>query len=225
VPLRLDDVSLSLPVTMAAGRERDYHLRIERRETSAVVEVLSDLTAPGGRVVRADLRHASAALTTAAGWPEPVREPLPEPADTPVTPGFYGGDGPVRLSGPFASLADVRAGTGRATARFAPDLGEAAATVATLRTPALLVDALLQLALIAEHGPDPRIPAGIGRVEYRTGGNDADLLRRYGPRIVLGARAGVATAQAPDGTVLARVHGVRAGGAPAPAAAKEVAVR
>ncbi|MEQ0565507.1 SDR family oxidoreductase [Amycolatopsis sp. NEAU-NG30] len=225
VPLRLDDVSLSLPVTMTAGRERDYHLRIERRETSAVVEVLSDLTAPGGRVVRADLRHASAALTTAAGWPEPVREPLPDPADTPVTPGFYGGHGPVRLSGPFASLADVRAGTGRATARFAPDLGEAAATVATLRTPALLVDALLQLALIAEHGPDPRIPAGIGRVEYRTGGNDADLLRRYGPRIVLGARAGVATAQAPDGTVLARVHGVRAGGAAAPAAVKEVAVR
>jgi hypothetical protein len=90
-----------------------------------------------------------------------------------------------------------------------PQLDGWADVFATLRIPVLLLDALLQLTLLAGHRDEqPPMPVGIDRVDLLTEHNDIGLAAKHGNRIILSVAGSSATAQAPDGTVLLRVHGV-----------------
>jgi NAD(P)-dependent dehydrogenase (short-subunit alcohol dehydrogenase family)/3-oxoacyl-(acyl-carrier-protein) synthase len=215
-PVLVRAATFSLPVITTGGARRTHHLHRRVGPEAVSVQMLSDLAAPDGVVFRRDLLNAQAEVVLLDRWPEPLVEPLPVCTGEPRVPAFYTPGGMVGLSGPFASLAEVRTNSGDATARFAPELGAWTTAFGGLRTPALLVDALLQLALLAqagEHGPE--LPAGIDRIEFFTGHNDVALLERHGTAITLSATGTSASAQAPDGTVLVRVHGVHPSGAPA----------
>lgn len=205
LPVALHDAKFYFPVT--AVHDRSYHLR----RAGGSVQVLSDLTAPNGRVFRKDLLNAEIAVGFAPTRPEPVREPLPPLAGEPLVPGYYAPGGPVALSGPFVSLGEVRSGPWLTTARFVPRLDGWSDVFATLKIPVLLLDALLQLALLAGHEDEqPPMPVGIDRVDLLTEHNDVGLVAEHGDGIILSVAAATATAtaQAPDGTVLLRVHGV-----------------
>ncbi|MER5217203.1 SDR family oxidoreductase [Streptomyces sp. NPDC002838] len=208
---------------------RTRSLRADRTGLETV-RVLGDITAPDGRVLRADVVHAELGVEYGPRTPPTVDAPaVPgREAARPGTPVFYRPRSPIRLSGPFASLTDLWVGAGSATARFAPEVGEWGERFAACRLPVLLIDALTQIALLidgrsAEPDADPgiaRVPTAIGRVELFTTDNDTGLLRLHGPgRITLSAvdDRGAAWAAAPDGTLLARLIGVRA--APAVGAA------
>ncbi|MFD8493102.1 SDR family oxidoreductase [Amycolatopsis sp. NPDC059657] len=203
VPVALRDAKFYFPVTS----NRACHLRVR----DGKVEVLSDLAGPDGQVFRHDLLNAEIGVTFAGRRPEPVKEPLPPSGGEPFVPAYYSPGGLVELSGPFASLGEVRVGQGWMTAHFAPRLGRWSGVFATLTIPALLLDALLQLTLLTrQHGERPPAPVAIDRVDVLTEHNDVALTGKYGDRIVLSATRDTATAQAPDGTVLLRVHGVMA---------------
>jgi len=226
-PVTVKEARFHFPVATVPGRARTYHLRrvdTEPGGNTTAIHLLSDLAAPDGSIFRRDLLNAEATVTVPAVLPALPPDPLPARRGEQLVPEFYSPGGLVDLSGPFASLEQVQAGDGRITARFAPHLGIWAGTFATLTTPALLVDALLQLALLAAHRDNPvtdapPMPVGIERIDLYTGLNDTDLLDRHGEGIALSADpvSGVATAQAPDGAVLLRVRGVQASKA-APAA-------
>ena len=220
-PVEVRNATFALPVL--TDTRHIHRLRSRHHGGTTSVELLSDLVAPDGTVFRRDVLNARAEVIALDEKARPPAEP-PTPPDsgTPVRPAFYAGGGLVRLTGPFASLTDVRADAGRATARFAPDLGEWAAALDGLRTPALLVDALLQLTLLAGTDQRTAVPAAIDRIELFTDRNDVALLDRHGTGIVLGAADGTATAQTPDGAVLARVHGVRPSTTPSPRQQAEV---
>ncbi|HET6707836.1 SDR family NAD(P)-dependent oxidoreductase, partial [Amycolatopsis sp.] len=219
-PVEVRNATFALPVL--TGTRHVHRLRCDRRGDAACVELLSDLVAPDGTVFRRDVLNARAEVSTLEERSRPAVEPLPQASGTPLRPGFYADGGLVRLTGPFASLTDVRVDTRRATARFAPELGEWTAAFDGLRTPALLVDGLLQLSLLAGADQGTAVPAAIDRIELFTGQNDVSLLERHGNGVVLSAADRTATAQAPDGTVLARVHGVRASRTASPRRQEEV---
>ncbi|OLZ60713.1 SDR family oxidoreductase [Amycolatopsis keratiniphila] len=206
VPVAVHDAKFYFPVTTV--QDRLYHLR----RVEGVVQVLSDLAGPDGQVFRQDLLNAEVGVTFAATRPEAPREPLPSRDGLPLVPGYYSPGGPVALSGPFVSLGEVRIGHALTTARFVPRLDGWSDVFATLRIPVLLLDALLQLTLLARQRDDqpPPMPVGIDRVDLLTEHNDIGLVARHGTGIILSVKDSTATAQAPDGTVLLRVHGVAA---------------
>nr|WP_237289957.1 polyketide synthase dehydratase domain-containing protein [Streptomyces gilvosporeus] len=218
------------PVTAREnGAQSVYRIRDagSRQAGLETVELIGDVTTPDGRVLQRGVVHARLSV---------AHQPLiPTPPDVPVapdhgsgqpgTPVFYHPRCPIHLSGLVASLAELRTWQGGATARFHPEIGTWNGRFAACRLPVLLIDALTQLALLTDGrsaAPDAapgtaRVPTAIDRVELFTPDNDTGLLSRYGGAgITLGARTGHnqaeadAWAAAPDGSVLARVIGVRA---------------
>ncbi|MFB9908783.1 SDR family oxidoreductase [Allokutzneria oryzae] len=194
----ITDLEFHAPVAFLPGSDLDYRVV---NGVDGSVRVLSDLTAPDGRLLRADRLHMSCTVHSgpltapAADSREPVGEPL--------TPSFYRPGGEVELSGPFASLRDVRVAGGHTTARFGPELNEE--DFSRFRIPVLLVDALVQMTLL----PRAEVPVRIGRIELHTEHNDVELLSRYGNGVVLTASTtGTAVATTADGTTLAVVSGV-----------------
>ncbi|MCP3805266.1 SDR family oxidoreductase [Allokutzneria sp. A3M-2-11 16] len=161
--------------------------------------VLSDLIAPNGALLKADRVHMTYTIHKGSSG-SPVVERVP---GSPITPPFYGPGGEVELSGPFASLRDVRTSDAGGSAVFAPSLGEW--DFASFRIPVLLVDALVQLLLL----PRTAIPVRIGRIELRTDLNDVELLSRYGNEIVLATDTSGSAVASVAGDVLAVVSGVR----------------
>ncbi|WP_410625155.1 SDR family oxidoreductase [Amycolatopsis sp. cmx-8-4] len=219
-PIEVRNATFAMPVLTETRHA--HRLRCRRHGETALVEVLSDLVAPNGTVFRRDVLNARMEVIALGKRSHPTVEPLPPDSGSPVRPRFYADGDMVRLTGPFASLTDVRVDAERATARFAPELGKWAAALDGLRTPALLVDALLQLSLLAGAGRGTAVPVGIDRIELFTDRNDIGLLDCHGNTIRLSVADDIAAAQAPDGAVLVRVQGVRAGGAAAPRKLAEV---
>ncbi|QTR03392.1 polyketide synthase dehydratase domain-containing protein [Saccharothrix algeriensis] len=184
--------------------------------------VRREVGAPDGRVLRRDRLHAEAVVEFAGGRPAPEPPDPPDPGAPPDPPdpgappgaGFRYAAGPVALDQPFTGLVGVRVGDGRARARFRPAHGGGAARRAALRLPVLLVDALLQGALLARHpgaaGGLLPVPVGVARVDLLSAHNDVELLDRHGDGIAVVADGDGAAALAPDGTPLLRLAGVRA---------------
>jgi NAD(P)-dependent dehydrogenase (short-subunit alcohol dehydrogenase family)/3-oxoacyl-(acyl-carrier-protein) synthase len=230
VPTALRNARFSFPVTVTGSSPgRSYHLR----RTGATTRLLSNLVAPNGTMLRTDMSHAEVDVVFGDAR-TPVRQPVPAPSGSETTPDYYTPGGQILLSGPFASLGRVRVEPFQATAMFSASLsGTDAVVFGDLRIPALLLDSLLQLTLLAGHtnaepGTPLPVPVGVRRVDLLTEHNDVELLNRYGDTIHLTAdtRSGTAVAQAPDGTLLLRVHGVQAS-TPAgrPRAAAEMGTR
>ncbi|MEV0675204.1 SDR family oxidoreductase [Actinosynnema sp. NPDC050436] len=227
VPVAVSGLEFHVPLTVLgrAGRACSVEVSDDGRDRTRV-RVLADVVAPGGRVVRRDRAHAQAVVHFGPRLPAPP--PRVPPGGSVPESGFrYDAVGPVELGVPFACLADVRAGGGRAQARFRPAPGRWAERLAGLRLPVLLVDALIQCSLIrdvlgtGDHGaagPLP-VPVGVDRVELFTDANDVGLLDRHGDGVAVVADGGGAVAVAPDGTPLVRLTGVRAA---SPTPAREV---
>ncbi|MBW4717307.1 SDR family oxidoreductase [Saccharothrix obliqua] len=215
VPVAVSDLEFRAPLTVLGRAGRTCSVEASDTGDGRVrVRVLADVVAPDGRLLVGGRPHAAAVVEFAARHPRPAAGSAPG-APPPETGFRYGTTGPVVLDPPFACLAEVRAGAHRARARFRPSLGRWAERLAGLRLPVLLVDALIQCALIAdrrdEDDPLP-IPTGVERVEWYTGANDVELLDRHGDGITVVAADGDAVASAPDGTPLVRLTGVRAAG-------------
>ncbi|MFF1613946.1 SDR family oxidoreductase [Amycolatopsis sp. NPDC058278] len=214
VPVAVSDLAFHAPLTVLsrAGCACTVEVSDDSRDRVRV-RVLADVVAPDGRVVRRDRLHAGTVVEFAPERPTSPPQELPEtvPPDAEFR---YDAAGPVVLEPPFACLADVRTGDGRARAWFRPGLDRWTERLAGLRLPVLLMDALIQCSLIAgrgdaANGPLP-VPVGVDRVELFTDANDVELLDRHGGGIAVVAADGGAMALAPDGTLLVRLTGVRA---------------
>ena len=227
-PIRLCDLRFHAPVTVRlghAGRSPVYRASLRPdpdNADQADAWVLSDVTTPDGVVLKRDHLHAQARVVLGTGLPTAPPLYLPGLDGDQVVPAYYGDHHAVRLSGPFRSLLRARVTRDGAAAEFGPLLGEWAERFAACRIPVLLLDALVQLALLAEAGDPgtadgrgmPLVPVGIQQVELFTELNDVALLARYGTEISVAAgrlsgAAGAAVAAAPDGTVLIRATGIR----------------
>lgn len=126
-----------------------------------------------------------------------------------LTPEYYTRGSRVELSGPFASLVDVRVDGRGASARFAPELGVWRGVFESFRIPALLLDALFQFTVLTRCGAGPvLVPVGVDRIEVFTEHNDVELLDRHGSAIVLTTDDDTTVALTPEGVVLIRVSGL-----------------
>ncbi|WP_214370577.1 SDR family oxidoreductase [Pseudonocardia sp. H11422] len=203
----LRDVRFHAPVAAMPNKATTYRIRRD----ATVVHVLSDVVAPNGTVLRKDRLHAEVGVEFSPIPHGVVRVPIPRPEGPVLTPGYYVPGSRVELSGPFASLVDVRVATGTGSARFAPQLGTWREVFAGFCIPALLLDALFQFIVLTRCGAGPiLVPAGVERVELFTEHNDVELLDRYGSEIVLATESatGASVALTPEGVVLMRVSGL-----------------
>ncbi|MBB5957178.1 NAD(P)-dependent dehydrogenase (short-subunit alcohol dehydrogenase family)/3-oxoacyl-(acyl-carrier-protein) synthase [Saccharothrix tamanrassetensis] len=239
-PVAVTGLVFHAPITIQDGPGGTCYIEVSDDGPGvARVRLTGDVVARDGRVLRRDRLHAEAAVVFGGHQPAPGPAPPPGPGPGPgPSPGpapgqvfghapgrgldrhtaplpgsgfRYDAAGPVALDPPFTCLTDVRAGRGRARARFRPALDQWIERFAGLRLPVLLVDGLVQCALIANSaaGPLP-IPTAVDRVDFLTCHNDVELLDRHGGHLVVVADTTGATALAPDGTPLVRVHGVHA---------------
>ncbi len=180
---------------------------------SVLVRVTSDVTAPGGRVLRRDREHFRATVLT--GPPRQVTVPVPgEDVDQPVGSPYYHPESPVLLSGGFRTTSEWRTGHSGASALWRPEPGSLPEVCAVLTLPTLLLDGLARthaLRPMAEGGQEVEVPRYIRRVEWFTSGTDVDLAERYptGIRLHWDAATGVFSAVAPDGSPLAVIDAVQ----------------
>jgi [acyl-carrier-protein] S-malonyltransferase len=207
VATSLHELRFYEPVFASTG----YRLVVRAAENGgSAVQILSDVIAPDGRLLRKDRVHARADVRLAPEFRQAPHLPPPVPAGRAVSPVYYERDAPLRLDGPFASMADVKVGGGGGTARFAPDLGEWTGRLGTFHLPALLLDAVIQLSLLTAGNGSALVPVAIREIEVFTGLNDVQVADHFGTAVTLHAVPGqFAVAQAPDGTVLLRIDGVQ----------------
>ncbi|MDI5979860.1 SDR family NAD(P)-dependent oxidoreductase [Amycolatopsis magusensis] len=177
------------------------------------VQVLSDVVASTGQVLSRDRRHA--VLDVALGRPDPP-PPQPDPPPTSAarhTDPCCRSDSPIRLSGVFHNTVDIIAGHDRVHARCQSQLAPADAfTHAAL--PVLLLDALGRTCCYAIDSPGTmtvHVPAGIDRIDVYVPLSDNALAVRYptGTSLHGDLSQDRYTAVAPDGTVIARISGLR----------------
>ncbi|MEU3624900.1 hypothetical protein BS329_01690 [Amycolatopsis coloradensis] len=180
---------------------------------SVLVRVTSDVTTPGGRVLRRDREHFRATVLT--GPPRRVTTPVPgEDIDQPVGSPYYDPRSPVLLSGGFRTTSEWRAGRSGASALWRPDPGSLPEVCAVLALPTLLLDGLARtrpLCPVAEGVQELEVPRYVRRVEWFTGDTDVDLAERHpaGIRLHWDAATGVFSAVAPDGNPLTVMEGVQ----------------
>ena len=139
------------------------------RETIVQVRVLSDFVHANGAVLRRDTQHMST-LVVLPARPLELGEPRALDAEDAleVQDPYLHAEAPVRLSGPFASLASVACGVATTSAPFRPV--EPPAELAGALTPVLLLDALFRAA--GTRAAEPTIPilapVHCGRLELAT---------------------------------------------------------
>ncbi|WP_314409061.1 hotdog fold thioesterase [Streptomyces kroppenstedtii] len=230
VPRSFHDVSFEAFVRLPAAGRPPLVLKavtdlVERAPGRAVVEVrlLSDVVLPTGRVVHVDRTHMTTRVVLGSYLPQrPFWEDArraPDEAAT-VADVYCAGHAAHRLSGAFDSLRDLRLHDSGGSARWHPVAGPSHPAYARFRTPAILLDALLRTGQLC--GPDggadvPAVPLGMRKVTLNTQGNDIVLAGLFGSAVELHHLNGTAAsdqerqqlALAPDGTVLARVDGLR----------------
>ncbi len=210
-PLVITNLRFPAPLTLPATTGRAVAVRVDRTGDGLRVRLRADVVAHG-QVLRRDRLHAEATIGTADHAPQPATT-TPPPAVGTATRFRYGGEGPVALDPPFASLTDVHTGPGWAAATFRPHLDPWAERLAGLRLPVLLLDALLQCCLLADRVPGEGtglpVPAGVDRIEVRTEANDTALLDAHPDGVrVHATTGGGAAAFGADGRPLALVRGV-----------------
>jgi NAD(P)-dependent dehydrogenase (short-subunit alcohol dehydrogenase family) len=224
VLLTVRDVEFHAAIRGEQHPRSGYRVRVSESASASghddwlTVGVYSDVTAPDGRVLRKDRLHAQLVLRpgvapcVAPGPWGPVR---PSRGRS-VRPPWYEDGALLRLDGPFLSLVEVTAEGALTRARFAPDVGAWADRFRSMRLPVLLLDALIQLAVVARGAATGRvtdmIPEGVARVSFFTAQTDVALLEEHGPIAVTADTEGSAMALAPDGTILLQVQGVRTAG-------------
>jgi acyl carrier protein len=203
----LNDLRFYEPVFASTG----YRLVVRAAENGgSAVQVLSDVIAPDGRLLRKDRVHARANVRLAPEFRPAPHLPPPDTTGRALSPVYYEHDAPLHLDGPFASIADVRIGDSGGTAHFAPDLGEWADRLADFRLPGLLLDAVIQLSVLTAGNGAMLVPVAVREIEVFTGLNDIGVIDRFGTAVTVHAVPGhFAVAQAPDGTVLLRIDGVQ----------------
>lgn len=203
----LNDLRFYEPVFASTG----YRLVVRAAENGgSAVQVLSDVIAPDGRLLRKDRVHARTNVRLAPEFRPAPHLPPPDTTGRVVTPVYYEQDAPLHLDGPFASMAGVRIGGSGGTAHFAPDLGGWADRLADFRLPALLLDAVIQLSVLSAGNGAMLVPVAVREIEVFTGLNDIGVMDHFGAAVTLHAVPGhFAVAQAPDGTVLLRIDGVQ----------------
>jgi NAD(P)-dependent dehydrogenase (short-subunit alcohol dehydrogenase family)/3-oxoacyl-(acyl-carrier-protein) synthase len=214
-------------LTLHAGQPaaKRIHARVAERSDERVavdVRVLTDVVAPGGRVLVRDRVHFEARVLLGRERPPAERwehwdalgeRAVPDPYLMPAS--------PVLLTGVFASTRDHRAHPLGKRARYTPPLRPDHPALSRFRTPCVLLDGLARvgvLGVIAGHYVPVVTPTSIRRVVLGVAANDCELVERYGhvelyctpPGLPL--RRPDATngfvAAAPDGTVVARMEDV-----------------
>ncbi|ARF53152.1 SDR family oxidoreductase [Streptomyces gilvosporeus] len=181
------------------------------RKDRVRVRFLSDVIAPGGRVLRTDREHA--VLEVVAGRPGPSpkwarwRDDVLVRHLDPV----YRDGSPLRLTGPFQNTAGVEAGPRGVRGRWLAQLARDEA-LARLPLPALLLDALVRTTFFAPADAERvaiRVVRGIERIDLYAWESDADLAARYPGGVELHCEtASLTCTAAAGGRVLARLTGV-----------------
>ncbi|SDP97396.1 polyketide synthase dehydratase domain-containing protein [Lentzea jiangxiensis] len=195
--------------------------RIEGRlnGSEVAVTVSGDVVAPDGRVLVHDRVDAEVPVRLADDLGT-VTADLPAVDGLPLT---AGDSGPLALTGRFASLHDVRAGTLGRWARFGFTPGSS--WPAGFVTPALLIDAAVQLGLGAATD-EVAVPQRIARIICGPVGADAGvdgalLFAEKGSAEGRSIAAGSVTAVDAWGRLLVRLDGTVGGLLAAPAAAPD----
>jgi hypothetical protein len=223
----LENLAFHHFLTLNGGRPaaKRIHARVAERSKDVVavdVRVLTDVVAPGGRVLVRDRVHFEARVMLTPDRPPAPRwehwdaggeRPVPDPDLVPAS--------PVLLTGVFASTRDHRLHPLGKRARYAPPLRSDHPALSRLRTPCVLLDGLARvgvLGLVAGHYVPVVTPTSIRRVELWAETNDCRLVERYGhvelyctpPGLPIRGRdaTNCFVAAAPDGTVIARMEDV-----------------
>jgi 3-oxoacyl-(acyl-carrier-protein) synthase/NAD(P)-dependent dehydrogenase (short-subunit alcohol dehydrogenase family) len=223
----LENLAFHHFLTLHAGRPapKRIHARVAERSDELVavdVRVLTDVVAPGGRVLVRDRVHFEARVLLGPEprpaerwehWDTAGERAVPDPYLVPAS--------PVLLTGVFASTRDHRAHPLGKRASYAPPLRPDHPALSRFRTPCVMLDGLARvgvLGMIAGHYVPVVTPTSIRRVVLGVEANDCQLVERYGhvelyctpPGLPL--RRPDATnrfvAAAPDGTVVARMEDV-----------------
>ncbi|MFJ1767905.1 SDR family oxidoreductase [Amycolatopsis sp. NPDC088138] len=177
------------------------------------VRLSSDVIAPGGQVLRTDRVHA--VLDVVLGEPDPQPAPEVSPFDSGIRlldPSCRLG-WPAHLTGVFGNIVDISSDDTRTRARFQPRLspGDAFNHAAL---PVLLLDALGRTCYFPVTPPGRvtmGVPTRIDSIDLYLRTTDRELAERYPLGIDLqgSATQNKYTATAPDGTVIARISGIR----------------
>lgn len=190
-----------------------YRIVADAADETVRVRVLSDVVAGNGHVLRHDRCHAVLDVTLGPPAPPPRWDDPPLTAGVRQTDPCCRSDSPVHLSGVFRNTVDIVTHDDRAAARCQPQLAPADAfNHAAL--PVLLLDALGRTSCfpVTPTGTvTVHVPTGIDRVDVYVPLPDSALAARYPTGISLyGDRSRDRyTAIAPDGTVIARISGLR----------------
>jgi NAD(P)-dependent dehydrogenase (short-subunit alcohol dehydrogenase family)/3-oxoacyl-(acyl-carrier-protein) synthase len=190
-------------------------------ETLVSVRVLTDVTAPDGRVLVADKLHFSCIVRMRARVPRAPRWVVPElPGDAVATRDPYHEPNPaVHLTGPFVTTRDMWIHPAGCRATYAPTIDPADTTFGSFSLPVLLLDGLLRVSVPDQAPGISRplaVPATIRRLDLYTRDNDCALAARP-TRIDFssvpgtpGGGLGRAVASSADGAVVAQIEGMSA---------------
>ncbi|MEU6201625.1 SDR family oxidoreductase [Streptomyces sp. NPDC047061] len=229
VPVAFEDVRFERFLRVYdVQRPEDKRLRArllsaDRDESVVEVRVLTDVTAPDGRVLRRDQPHASlrvllrdepVAAPRWADWPPYTTEPALNPYRSART--------GLTLSGPFASTRDERMHPCGRTAGLALDPVEVERWFRGTVTPAVSLDALAQVAALGR--ADARwiplaAPRSIRRIDLYGGHTDVSLagarepVRLYAvpaPHEARDAATQRCAAAFPDGRILFQIKDMAA---------------
>ena len=180
------------------------------REGDAVLVRLD--SAPSGPVP--SRAHARMTVHLAAGYAPAQRITGERPPGTPA-PDVYQLGGSLRLQGVFGGLRDARLHEDGGSARFG--MSHPAAPFGEFTVPSVAIDALLRTSVLDGRSPDTVtmiVPTAIAAIDILVPGNDLEWDGRCGGEITLRyltntrSGSGECVATAPDGTVLARLHGI-----------------
>lgn len=187
VPVAFEDVRFERFLRVHRARRAEPKriqaqlLSEDRNESVVEVRVLTDITAPDGRVLRRDQLHASArVLLRDEPLPAPRWESWPSSAtDRALNPYHHARHG-ITLSGPFASTRDERLHPWGRMAHLALDRAAIERWFPDMLVPVVSLDALAQVSALGS--PDaPRIPLAaprtLRRIDLYGAHTDASLAR------------------------------------------------
>jgi NAD(P)-dependent dehydrogenase (short-subunit alcohol dehydrogenase family) len=226
VPVRFEKIVFSSFLRVSPGRpvRKKVLASVVGRaldETLVAVRVLTDVTAPDGRILVADKLHFSCIVRMRAQMPRAPRWAPPEiPGDAVATMDPYHVPNPaVHLTGPFVTTRDMWIHPEGCRATYAPTIDPEDPIFGSFRLPVLLLDGLLRVSVPDQAPEIPRVlavPSTIRRLDLYTGSSDSGLAA--GPmRIDLSSIPGTpkrddgrAVASFADGSVVAQIEGMSA---------------
>ncbi|MGE7433780.1 SDR family NAD(P)-dependent oxidoreductase [Kitasatospora sp. NPDC001175] len=222
VPVAFDNLVLAAFLRVP-GPDRPQTVRVSARlharegaDSVVRVRITGDVVAPGGRVLVRDKLHGSVevrlgdAARPAPRWPEPAEARVGEAVHP-----LYGNAPGIRLSGMFRPVAEPSVQPDGRRGRLRLDPAARHRWFPNALTPELVLEALVQLAVIQAPGEpaEIRVPRSIRRIELFDAPTERGDLRLYGSAHDLsdldsGAPRNEGVAVTADGLVLARVSGI-----------------